>query len=190
MKLIAVLLLTLTFFACGGNTTPQGINVKGTVSGEEARVIDEATTKLFQDARRDGYNQWLEYGRYIVQVRDDCTSGESGTKSFLVDAPNYDGTYWDQVNTLGEETDPDMISRGFIYKKDGVGRVRAAEMIVKDRKGTPTGEFWICHDTPESMRLATRFGLEHIVLYYNDRDKYLRTETHTSAENSHPLIKE
>lgn len=133
-------------------------------------TVDEALDKLFDDARAIGYSNKLNHADYTVFVKDDCVRApESGILSFLIDAPNYDGSIWDQ------------------NPKDGIGQVYAAEQVMLNY-GVPTGEFVICNDADlANVANTVRFGAEHILAFHNDRDFYEKTRTH-SETSGHPLI--
>ncbi|HNQ14063.1 MAG TPA: hypothetical protein PKM58_00780 [Pyrinomonadaceae bacterium] len=150
-------------------TTELGIRVaaKSPRSAEFLAEVDRAASKVFFDASREGYREWLDGARYVIYVKDDCTpSPVARIPSFKIRADNYDGTVFDQ--------DP----------RPGIGYVFASEWVFKDN-GTPTGEFVICADFGNLAR-NVRYGMEHVILYFNDPVRYAATETHTSG--GHPLI--
>lgn len=49
--------------------------------------------------------------------------------------------------------------------------------------------FQICKDTPQTMFNTTRYGAEHIILYFNDRPEFERTKIHSTPELGHPIIR-
>jgi hypothetical protein len=50
--------------------------------------------------------------------------------------------------------------------------------------------FQICKDVSQNMSNTTRYGAEHIILYFNNRPEFERTKIHTDApETWHPIIR-
>ena len=112
----------------------------------------------------------LSHSDYTVNVIDDCVlTPESKTLAFLINAPEYNGTEWDQ--------NPDP----------AVGEVFAAEMV-KQQWGIPSTEYIMCNDPSENGYHAARNGPDHIILFHNDKAKYDMTVFHGNGNSSHPLI--
>lgn len=150
--------------------TPRGVTVYagGLVLSETQNTIDEALTELFEDARALGYTQKLDHSLYTITIKEDCID-RSGTMSWLVNAPNYNNTEYDQ--------NPDP----------SIGQVYAAEQVLFGLNGEPSMEYVICRGSKELMANTTRFGAEHIILFYNDFAKYKETATHLDGAG-HPII--
>lgn len=140
-------------------------------SGKSNAFLDTVNlvlNDLCLDAAAQGYTEWLTGSAYTIYVLDGCTpSPEQGVPCFKIRADNYDGTVFDQDS------------------RPGIGYVLASEYVFRAPDGSPTGEYVICA-SPEHDANNIRYGAEHIILYYNDRARYLATETHISS--GHPII--
>ena len=132
-------------------------------------TVNTVLNELFLDAAAQGYTQWLSGSSYTIYVLDGCPpSPEQGIPSFKIRADNYDGTVFDQ--------DP----------RPGIGYVLASEYVILDANGAPTGEYVIC-DSDAYREANIENGPDHIILYYNDRQRYEETKTHT-ATSGHRII--
>ncbi len=152
--------------------------------------MDDGYLNLVEDMKAIGEDNRLEGSGKTILVNQQCVMRESGL-NWLDVADNYDGTGYDQHNTLGKETDPELIKAGYEYKKDGKGMVyRPEQMLWKlnnDMTQVPSGEIIICADTPQNMAVYTRYGYEHYLWFYNDFQKFQETMTHTTG--GHPIVK-
>lgn len=155
--------------ATGGTRTPQGINLRlsSPLDASIQNAMDASLTKLFSDVQGKGYNQKVRHSDYIINVKDDCVN-TNGTMSWLDRLDSYDGTEYDQ--------DP----------RPGIGMIYRAEQVTLSPNKAP--EFVICRDVVQNMSKTTRYGAEHIILYYNDMNEYNRTAVHTTS--GHPIIPE
>lgn len=170
---IFVLSTFLMTWGCGGNSTPSGPSAKNTtpmgvglsmnLADAPKTVIDSALTKLFSDVQSRDYTQKLKHSDYFITIKTDCID-RNGTKVWLERLDTYDGTEYDQDPT------------------PGIGMIYQAERV--ELPGNPP-KFTICLDNLTNMSNTTRFGAEHIILYYNDRNEYHRTAVNTHV---HPII--
>ena len=147
--------------------TPRGAAVFS-VSRPSAAVlnaIDSGLADLFAAARRNGYSRHLNYSDYTVYIgRADRTRDSTGQYSpdIAVGAAQYAGSKYDQG--------------GYIY---------AAGMVVSFAPSA----FVIAEHTSNFARISNvvRYEGEHIVLYYNDRQRYAQTADH-SRGGGHPIF--
>jgi hypothetical protein len=128
-------------------------------------AIDSGLTDLFAAARRNGYGRHLNYSDYQVFIaRADRTRDASGRYSpdIAVGAAQYAGTAYDRG--------------GYIF---------AAGMVVSFNPSA----FVIAEHTTDLGRVSNvvRYEGEHIVLYYNDRQRYSQTADH-SRGGGHPIL--
>lgn len=153
----------------GLSQTPKGIKLKlsSPLDVSIQNDMDAALTKLFSDVGAKNYSKMLSHSDYTITVKDDCVN-RSGTMSWLDRLDSYDGTEYDQ--------DPRV----------GIGMIYRAEQVTLSPNRAP--EFIICRDVPATMKNTTRYGAEHIILYYNDMTEYTRTAVHTTT--GHPIIPE
>ena len=185
--LIFILSLVIVFtISCGGNgsnptpsnpnlpppntglaKTPQGINLKLTVPLDEhlQTELDSSLTKLFSDVSARNYSRMLLHSDYTITIKSDCID-RNGIMAWLQRLDSYDGTDFDQ--------DP----------REGIGMIYVPEQVTLSPNRAP--EFIICMDNVATMRSTSRYGAEHIILYYNDRTEYTRTAIHTTT--GHPII--
>jgi hypothetical protein len=70
----------------------------------------------------------------------------------------------------------------------GYGLIWQAERVqIKPTATVQTVQ--ICNDIPEHMYNTTRYGAEHVILYFNNQTEFKRTEIHSDACNCpHPII--
>jgi hypothetical protein len=151
----------------GGSRTPMGINLKlsSPLDASIQNTMDASLAKLFSDVQGRPYSQKIRHSDYTIMIKDDCVD-RSGTMSWLDRLDSYDGTEYDQ--------DP----------RPGIGMIYRAEQVTLNPSRPP--EFIICRDSEQNMGNTTRYGAEHIILYYNDRGEYDRTAVHTTG--GHPII--
>lgn len=149
--------------------TPMGIKLKLTSPLDEniKTEMDASLTKLFSDVQSRGYSRMNSHSDYTITVKDDCVD-RFGTMAWLDRLDDYDGQEFDQ--------DP----------RPGIGMVYRAEQVNIYPNKAP--DFIICRDAVQSMKNTTRYGAEHIILYYNDRGEYERTAVHITS--GHPIIPE
>jgi len=128
-------------------------------------AIDRGFAELFSIARRHGYNKRLNFADYTVFIAHaDRKKDSAGNYSpdLAVPAGQYGGSVYDQG--------------GFIY---------AAGMVAAFNPSA----FLIAEHEKDLKRVSTvvRYEGEHIVLYYNDRDLYRKTEDHSKG-GGHPIL--
>lgn len=128
-------------------------------------AIDQGLTDLFAVARKNGYGRRLNYSDYTVFIANaDRNKNAAGQYSpdIAVGAAQYAGTEYDQG--------------GYVY---------AAGMVVSFNPMT----FVIAEHTKDFNRVSdvVRYEGEHLVLYYNDRQRYSQTADH-SRGGGHPIL--
>ncbi len=150
-------------------STPEGVTVYSVtpVSREMLDAIDSGLAELFEISRgpKHRFRKSLRFTDYTVFVgRADRTKAQSGEYSpdIAVGAAQYAGTKYDKG--------------GYIY---------AAGMVVSARSNA----FLIADHSKDFERVSrvVRYEGEHIVLYQNDRDEYLRTMDHSKG-GGHPIL--
>jgi hypothetical protein len=128
-------------------------------------AIDTGLTDLFAVARKNGYRRHLNYSDYTVYIaKADITTDSDGRYSpgIAVPANQYRGSVYDQG--------------GYIY---------AAGMVID----FPTSTFVIAEHTKdfEGISNVVRYEGEHIVLFYNDRQRFDATKDHSKG-GGHPIL--
>jgi hypothetical protein len=147
--------------------TPKGANVSAVSQPSAAllQAIDKGLTDLFAVARKNGYTRHLNYSDYTVFIaKADRTKNAAGQYSpdIAVGAAQYAGSVYDQG--------------GYIY---------AAGMVISN---SPSA-FVIAEHTKDLNRVSdvVRYEGEHLVLYFNDRQRYEATKDH-SRGGGHPIL--
>jgi hypothetical protein len=147
--------------------TPRGASVYAVnrPSAVVLNAIDQGLTDLFAVARKNGYYKRLNYTDYSIFIgRADRTVDSQGQYSpdIAVGAAQYAGSIYDQG--------------GYIY---------AAGMVIS----TDPCAFVIAEHTREFNRISNvvRYEGEHLVLYHNDRQRYLATLDHSKG-GGHPIL--
>ena len=148
-------------------TTRKGANVLAVrkPSASMLNAIDAGLTQLFAVARRNGYRRLVSYSDYTIFIANadrQKVSGDTYSPDIAVGAAQYAGTQYDQG--------------GFIY---------AAGMVVSNSPAS----FVIAEHTREFNRVSdvVRYEGEHLVLYHNDRRKYMETRDHSQG-GAHPIL--
>lgn len=147
--------------------TPKGANIYAvsTPSGAMMQAIDKGLTDLFAVARKNGYRRHLSYSDYTIFIaKADRTKNASGQYSpdIAVGAAQYAGSVYDQG--------------GYIY---------AAGMVIYFNPSA----FVIAEHTRDFNRVSdvVRYEGEHLVLYFNDRQRYEATKDHSKG-GGHPIL--
>ncbi|MBK8304040.1 MAG: hypothetical protein IPK98_11805 [Chloracidobacterium sp.] len=147
--------------------TPKGANIYAVSKPSSAMLksVDKGLTDLFAVARKNNYRSRLNYSDYSIFIaRSDRTKDSQGNYSpdIAVGAAQYAGSIYDQG--------------GFIY---------AAGMVIAY---TPCA-FVIAEHTKDLNRVSdvVRYEGEHLVLYHNDRQRYLDTADHSKG-GGHPIL--
>ncbi len=147
--------------------TPKGANIYAVSKPSSAmlKAVDKGLTDLFAVARKNNYRSRLNYSDYSIFIaRSDRTKDSQGNYSpdIAVGAAQYAGSIYDQG--------------GFIY---------AAGMVIAY---TPCA-FVIAEHTKDLNRVSdvVRYEGEHLVLYHNDRQRYLDTADHSKG-GGHPIL--
>ena len=123
-------------------------------------------TDLFAVARKNGYSRKTSYADYTIFIASaDRTTNSAGKYSpdIAVGAAQYAGSVYDQG--------------GFIY---------AAGMVISNNPCA----FVIAEHTKNFERIqeVVRYEGEHLILYHNDRQRYLATMDHSKG-GGHPILK-
>lgn len=147
--------------------TPKGANIYAVSapSGAMMQAIDKGLTDLFAVARKNGYPRHLSYSDYTIFIaKADRTKNASGQYSpdIAVGAAQYAGSVYDQG--------------GYIY---------AAGMVIYFNPSA----FVIAEHTRDFNRVSdvVRYEGEHLVLYFNDRQRYEATKDHSKG-GGHPIL--
>jgi len=147
--------------------TAKGANVYAVSQPSAAmmQAIDKGLTDLFAVARKNGYRRHLNYSDYTVFIaRADRTKDSAGQYSpdIAVGAAQYAGSIYDKG--------------GYIY---------AAGMVISNSPSS----FVIAEHTKDFDRVSNvvRYEGEHLVLYFNDRQRYEATKDHSKG-GGHPIL--
>ena len=148
-------------------STPRGVTVIAVNAPrpEVMATIDRGFVELFAVARRHGYQSHLNFSDYTVFIaRADRNKDSSGQYSpdIAVPAGQYAGGYYDQG--------------GFIYAAGMVLAFNPSAFIIAEHE----------RDLPRISNIV-RYEGEHIVLYYNDRQRFLATQDHSKG-GGHPIL--
>jgi hypothetical protein len=147
--------------------SPKGAKVFGVKKpGKEMlKAIDQGLTDLFAVARKNGYAVKLNYSDYTIFIanpdRDKDFQG-SYSPDIAVNAGQYMGSIYDKG--------------GYIY---------AAGMVI----ATNPCAFLIGEHKKDFNRVSdvVRFEGEHLVLFHNDRKRFLATQDHSKG-GGHPIL--
>ena len=147
--------------------TPGGANVYAVRQPSEKmlQAIDDGLADLLAVSRKNGYRRMLSPSNYTVFIaKADRQKNGDGVYSpdIAVGAAQYAGTDYDQG--------------GFIY---------AAGMVISNNPLS----FAIAEHTKDFNRVrdVVRYEGEHLVLYHNDRQRYMRTRDHSQG-GAHPIL--
>ena len=147
--------------------TPGGANVYAVKRPSSAMLdaIDDGLADLFAAARKSGYRRMLNASNYTIFIGKADRQKDSGggySPDIAVGAAQYAGTDYDQG--------------GYIY---------AAGMVISNNPLS----FVIAEHTKDfgRVRNVVRYEGEHLVLYHNDRQRYMRTRDHSQG-GSHPIL--
>ena len=147
--------------------TPNGAAVYAVNQPSSAVLgaIDAGLTDLFNVARKNGYRRNLSYQNYTIFIaKADRLKDADGNYSpdIAVGAAQYAGSIYDKG--------------GYIY---------AAGMVVSFSPGS----FLIAEHSRDLGRVqnVVRYEGEHIVLYHNDRQRFLATQDHSKG-GGHPIL--
>ncbi|HEX6279280.1 MAG TPA: hypothetical protein VFZ49_04615 [Pyrinomonadaceae bacterium] len=147
--------------------TRSGANVYAVKQPSRAMLnaIDDGLSDLIAVARKNGYRRRLSPSDYTIFIGNaDRTRNADGAYSpdIAVGAAQYAGSVYDQG--------------GYIY---------AAGMVVSNNPMS----FVIAEHTKDFNRVrdVVRYEGEHLVLYHNDRRRYMETMDHSQG-GSHPIL--
>ena len=149
--------------------SPRGVTVKFekgvTVSADEMAAIDAGLQDTFDRSPCHGYLRALNHNEYTVAILNSQDRDSLGNPAYRLPCAQYCGTEYDKG--------------GYILV--------AGEMVAL---GSPYGNIIALpdhNDRYENERLAASFEAEHIVLGWNDGDKFEATKTHGQGQG-HPII--
>lgn len=165
-----------TFDIKNKGTTPNGANVwkqdGTTVDGNDLQAIDDGLSRLFaksacQISPHDNlpYSRILKHSDYIIAILKSTDLDSQGQPAIRIPPGQYKGTEYDKG--------------GYILI---AGQVLAV--------GNPYGNIMVIPDHNanfDRMANAVEYEGEHLVLAWNDPDKFKATETH-GAGTGHPII--
>ena len=147
--------------------TPAGATIYAVrqPSQEMIEAIDDGLADLLAVARRNGYRRMVNASNYTIFIaKADRQRNGDGVYSpdIAVGAAQYAGTDYDQG--------------GYIY---------AAGMVISN---SPLS-FAVAEHTRDFNRVrdVVRYEGEHLVLYHNDRQRYMQTRDHSQG-GSHPIL--
>jgi hypothetical protein len=147
--------------------TPAGANVYAVKqpSVKMLEAIDDGLADLLAVARKNGYRRMLSPSNYTIFIaRADRDKNGDGAYSpdIAVGAAQYAGSVYDQG--------------GYIY---------AAGMVITNNPLS----FAVAEHTKDFNRVrdVVRYEGEHLVLYHNDRQRYMQTRDHSQG-GSHPIL--
>lgn len=135
-------------------------------NSQTLNAIDKGLTDLFAVARKNRYRNKLNYSDYSIYIgkadRDKDSTGQY-SPDIAIAAAQYAGTVFDKG--------------GYIY---------AAGIVV----ALNPCAFMIAEHTRNYDRIsnAVRYEGEHLVLYHNDRQRYIATADHSKG-GSHPILR-
>jgi hypothetical protein len=147
--------------------SPKGAKVYGIKKPSKTMLksIDQGLTALFAVAKKNGYSSRLNYSDYTIFIanpdRDKDFQGNY-SPDIAVNARQYKGSIYDKG--------------GYIY---------AAGMVI----ATDPCAFLIGEHTKDFNRVSdvVRYEGEHLVLYHNDRKRFLATQDHSKG-GGHPIL--
>lgn len=147
--------------------TPRGAAVYAVrrPSAAMLNAIDRGLTDLFAVARKNRYNRRLNYSDYTIFIANaDRTKNAAGQYSpdFAVGAAQYAGTDYDQG--------------GYIYAAGMVVSFNPMAFVVAEHRSSLN-----------RVSDVVRYEGEHLVLYHNDRRRYLQTADHSQG-GGHPIL--
>ena len=147
--------------------TPGGANVYALKqpSKEMLEAIDNGLADLLAVARKNGYRRMLSPSNYTIFIaKADRQKNGDGAYSpdIAIGAAQYAGSVYDQG--------------GYIY---------AAGIVITNNPLS----FAVAEHTKDFNRVrdVVRYEGEHLVLYHNDRQRYMQTRDHSQG-GSHPIL--
>ena len=147
--------------------TPGGATVYAVRQPSNAmlKAIDDGLADLLAVARRNGYRRMVSPSNFTIFIaKADRQKNGDGAYSpdIAVGAAQYAGSVYEQG--------------GYIY---------AAGMVVTN---SPLS-FAVAEHTKDFSRVrdVVRYEGEHLVLYHNDRQRYMQTRDHSQG-GSHPIL--
>ena len=147
--------------------TPGGATVYAVrqPSDQMIQAIDDGLADLLAVARKNGYRRMLSPRNYTIFIaKADRQKNGDGVYSpdIAVGSAQYAGSIYDQG--------------GYIY---------AAGMVISNNPLS----FTVAEHTKDFNRVrdVVRYEGEHLVLYHNDRQRYMQTRDHSQG-GSHPIL--
>jgi len=150
-------------------TSPRGVSIrveKGVkVVDADLVAIDAGLQQAFDEARCAGYTRALLHTDYSVALLA-SSKDKNGVPEIRVDCAQYCGTEFDKGGYI-------TIAGQMIAAGDPYGNVIA----LPAHSGA----------MPDHLSLSAKYEAEHVILAWNDGDKYLATMTHGIGQG-HPLL--
>ncbi len=148
-------------------TSPRGTKVFGVKKPSKAmlKAIDQGLTNLFAIARKNGYSKRLNYSDYTIFIANsDRNKDSQGNYSpdIAVNAGQYKGSIYDKG--------------GYIYAAGIVVAFNPCAFLI----GEHTKDFNRVSD-------VVRFEGEHLILFHNDKKRFLETQDHSKG-GGHPIL--
>jgi hypothetical protein len=158
------LILVVSLCGCGGSTPQPPVKKEGLAIQSTQAVSDE-----IKQAMIDSLNQ------LFVEAK------ARGYKNYL--------SLNDYTIIVRNDCRPAPESGVMSWQEEtpGYGLIWQAERV-----SISSGQvqfFQICRDNMATMANTTRYGAEHIILYFNDKAEFERTKVHTTPELGHPIIR-
>ena len=148
-------------------STPKGAKIYAVnqPSAKMLDAIDQGLTDLFAVARKNNYTRKLNYSDYTIFIaKPDRLKDADGNYSpgFAIGAAQYAGSVYDKG--------------GYIY---------VAGMVLSNN---PPAFVFVDKDKDlQGVSDVVRYEGEHLVLYYNDRQRYNETADHSKG-GGHPIL--
>ena len=134
-------------------------------SAKTLTAIDSGLSDLFAIARKNKYKKRLNYSDYTIYIANaDRTKNADSNYSpdIAVGAAQYAGSVYDKG--------------GYIYASGMIVVLNPCAFLIAEH----TKEF-------ERISNVVRYEGEHLVLYHNDRRRYLDTADHSKG-GGHPIL--
>lgn len=153
-------------FAVNTNT-PRGVSVYAVKQPNAATLnaIDTGLTELFALARKNRYRSRLNYRDYTIYIgKADRTkdSARQYSPDIAISAAQYAGSVYDQG--------------GYVYAAGIVVALNPCAFLIAEH----TRNY-------ERVSNAVRYEGEHLVLYHNDRQRFIATADHSKG-GGHPIL--
>lgn len=151
------------------DATPRGCILlleDGVTASADAKIaIDVGLAKAFEKARCAGYTRTLNHADYQFALLKSTERTADGYPAYRLPVGQYIGTEFDKGGFV-------LVSGQMVFLGQPYGNVIAAAEHV---------------DSFDHLRNVAEFEAEHVILGWNDGEKFERTLTHGDG-NGHPII--